>query len=73
MKKEGSELNPVKKNFLMETASGKLIDVVQCIEKAEMSGLLVEVVYTALKEMKAEPKTTTPLLALQIALEDWDC
>ena len=48
-----------------------MLDMVECITRAESHGLLVEVVYTALKEMKEYPKSS-PLLALQIAMEDWD-
>ena len=64
-------MNPVKKKFLEKSTSEEMLDMVECITRAENHGLLVEVVYTALKEMKEYPKSS-PLLALQIATEDWD-
>ena len=64
-------MNPVKKKFLEKSTSEEMTDIVECITRAESHGLLVEVVYTALKEMKEYPNSS-PLLALQIALEDWD-
>ena len=62
-------MNPVKKKFLEKSTSEEMLEIVECITQAESHGLLVEVVYTALKEMKEYPKSS-PLLALQIALED---
>ena len=64
-------MNPVKEHFLEKSTSEEMLDIVECITQAECRGILVEVVYTALKEMKEYPKSS-PLLALQIALEDWD-
>ena len=49
-----------------------MLDIVECLNRAEQSNLLIEVVYTALKEMASHPKSS-PLLCLQIAIEDWDC
>lgn len=40
------------------------------IEEVQAQGLLVEVIYEALNQMKK--KGTSPLLAMQIAAEDWD-
>jgi hypothetical protein len=65
-------MNPVKEHFLEKSKSKEMLDIVGCITLAEDQGLLVEVIYTALKEMKDFPKSS-PLLTLQIALEDWDC
>ena len=64
-------MNPVKEHFLEKSKSKEMLDIVGCITLAEDQGLLVEVIYTALKEMKDFPKSS-PLLTLQIALEDWD-
>ena len=64
-------MNPVKEHFLEKAKSTEMLDIVECITLAEGQGLLVEVIYTALKEMKDFPKSS-PLLALQIATEDWD-
>ena len=38
----------------------------------ERHGLQFEVMHTALSEMKSNP-SSSPLLCLQIAAEDWDC
>jgi hypothetical protein len=64
-------MNNIKLSFLEKTTSNEMLEIVQCIEKAERAGLLIEVIITALKEMKSHPKSS-PLLCLQIATEDWD-
>lgn len=64
-------MNSVKENFLKNVNSSDMLSIVECITIAENAGLLVEVVHTALMEMKQNPKSS-PLLCLQIALEDWD-
>ena len=64
-------MNQVKENFLKNVNSSDMLGVVECITIAENAGLLIEVVHTALMEMKQNPKSS-PLLCLQIALEDWD-
>ena len=64
-------MNQVKENFLKNVNSSDMLGVVECITIAENAGLLVEIVNTALMEMKQNPKSS-PLLCLQIALEDWD-
>ena len=38
----------------------------------EKTGLVMEVIFTALEEMKSNPQSS-PLLCLQIAANDWDC
>ena len=64
-------MNQVKENFLKNVNSSDMLGIVECITIAENAGLLVEIVHTALMEMKQNPKSS-PLLCLQIALEDWD-
>lgn len=64
-------MNQVKENFLKNVNSSDMLSIVECITIAENAGLLIEVVHTALMEMKQNPKSS-PLLCLQIALEDWD-
>ena len=64
-------MNSVKENFLKNVNSSDMLSIVECITIAENAGLLIEVVHTALMEMKQNPKSS-PLLCLQIALEDWD-
>ena len=65
-------MNPLKEHFLEKSTSKEILDIVECLDRAEQANLLIEVVYTALKEMKSYPKSS-PLLCLQVALEDWDC
>ena len=64
-------MNPVKEHFLEKAKSTEMLDIIECITRAEDHGLLIEVIYTALLEMK-EHSHSSPLLALQIAMEDWD-
>lgn len=64
-------MNSIKENFLKNVNSSDMLSIVECITIAENAGLLVEVVHTALMEMKQNPKSS-PLLCLQVALEDWD-
>jgi hypothetical protein len=65
-------MNTIKEKFLEKSISSEILEVAQCIENAERVGLLVEVIYTALDEMKSNPQSSI-LLCLQIALNDWDC
>ena len=65
-------MNPVKEHFLEKSTSKEMLDIVECITRAEKHGLMVEVIHTALIEMKENPQSS-PLLCLQIAAEDWDC
>jgi hypothetical protein len=65
-------MNPIKEEFLKVSTTENMLEFAQLVGMIEKSGLLIEVVYTALKQIKSNPKTS-PLLALQIAAEDWDC
>tara|TARA_R110000796_G_scaffold182264_1_gene298813 strand:+ start:21 stop:221 length:201 start_codon:yes stop_codon:yes gene_type:complete len=65
-------MNQVKTKFLNNYGtSEEVFKMSQLLIEVERSGLMVEVIHTALLEAKSNP-TTTPLLALQIAVEDWD-
>ena len=64
-------MNQIKTHFLENSTSSEMLEMVECIKRAEDHGLLVEVIYTALKEMKEFPNSS-PLLCMQVALEDWD-
>jgi hypothetical protein len=64
-------MNKIKKDFLKESTSIEMLKFAQLISDAENRGLLIEVVHTALKDMKSNPKSS-PLLSLQIASDDWD-
>tara|TARA_R110000751_G_C13494732_1_gene449551 strand:- start:185 stop:382 length:198 start_codon:yes stop_codon:yes gene_type:complete len=61
-----------KEDFLDKVGSKEIKEIAQLLDKVEKFGLTVEVVYYALRTIK-ENKCITPLLALQIAMEDWDC
>ena len=65
-------MNKIRKDFLEICDSSELIEIDSILERVNRFGLIVEVTYTALKEMKSNPNTS-PLLALQIAAKDWDC
>jgi hypothetical protein len=65
-------MNQIKEHFLEKSTSKEILDIVELIDSAERAGLLIEVIYTALEEMKLHPQSS-PLLCLQIALDDWDC
>jgi hypothetical protein len=64
-------MNQIQNNFLEESTSIEMLKFVQLISDAEDRGLLIEIVHTALKDMKSNPKSS-PLLSLQIASDDWD-
>ena len=65
-------MNNIRLKFLDKVISDEMMNIVAILDRVEMMGLITEVVYTALNEMKNNPNST-PLLALQIAAEDWDC
>tara|TARA_B110000977_G_scaffold196830_1_gene278025 strand:- start:874 stop:1071 length:198 start_codon:yes stop_codon:yes gene_type:complete len=64
-------MNRIKEEFLKESTDQQMLEIAQILSEVERHGLLVEVIYTALKAMKDDPKSS-PLLCLQIAAEDWD-
>ena len=65
-------MDSVRKNFLNKVGSKEILGISQILDRVGEFGLTVEVVYSALRIIK-ENKSITPLLALQIAMEDWDC
>mgnify|MGYP003625196742 FL=1 len=64
-------MNSVKKHFIDKATSSEVLKIVNCLDQASRAGLTVEVVYTALQTIKQSP-SISPLLAMQIAVEDWD-
>ena len=64
-------MDPVREKFLKEYKSDTMFKIVEILDRAHQFGLTTEVVVTALKEMKEHPESS-PLLALQIATNDWD-
>ena len=65
-------LLPFKKDFLEKLNTEEMIKFNELWIRIERHGLVIEVIYTALEEMKSNPESS-PLLCLQIAAEDWDC
>ena len=63
--------NPIKEEFLKKSTNQEMLEIAQILTKVERNGLLVEVMYSALRAMKDDPNSS-PLLCLQIAAEDWD-
>tara|TARA_B110000444_G_scaffold257000_1_gene294562 strand:+ start:330 stop:527 length:198 start_codon:yes stop_codon:yes gene_type:complete len=64
-------MNKIKEDYLTKVEEGEILEIVQLFDKAEKAGLTIEVVYSALNNMKDFPNSS-PLLCMQIALEDWD-
>ena len=61
-----------KKDFLDKISSDEMLKFNELWAIVERQGLTFEVIHTALEEMKSNP-SSSPLLCLQIAAEDWDC
>jgi hypothetical protein len=64
-------MNNTQQDFLENSSSDEVLEMVDCISKAEENGRLIEVVYTALKDMRDNPQSSL-LLPLHIALKDWN-
>lgn len=64
-------MNEIKRDYLAKVEEGEILEIVQLFDRAERVGLTIEVIYSALNNMKEFPEST-PLLCMQIALEDWD-
>ncbi len=65
-------MNLMREEFLEMIDVNQVIEFSQLWGNVERNGLVMEVVFTALIEMKRNPKAS-PLLCLQIAAKDWDC
>jgi hypothetical protein len=63
-------MNLIKENFLKNINNDDMLNIVECIIIAENAGLLVEVIYTALEEMKKHPELS-PLSCLHAGLDGW--
>jgi|TARA_B110000503_G_scaffold137033_1_gene220506 hypothetical protein len=64
-------MNKVREKYINMKMQEELMEMAQIMTQVEKQGLMVEVMHTALVEMKENPQAS-PLLALQIAMEDWD-
>ena len=64
-------MDKIREEFLEKMTLETTIEFINLWEKVEQTGLVTEVIFTALEEMKKNPKSS-PLLCLQIAANDWD-
>jgi|TARA_R110000851_G_scaffold67675_1_gene152731 hypothetical protein len=65
-------MDKFQKEFLDKVGSDEIIKIDEILDKINKQGKLVEVVYYALTTMSKSDGNMSPLLALQIAEEDWD-
>ena len=65
-------MDEFQKEFLDKVGSDEIIKISQILDRISRQELLVEVVYYALTTMSKSDGNMSPLLALQIAEEDWD-
>ncbi len=65
-------MDEFQKEFLDKVGSDEIVKISQILDRISRQELLVEVVYYALTTMSKSDGNMSPLLALQIAEEDWD-
>jgi len=65
-------MDEFQKDFLDKVGSDDIIKISQILDRIHRQKKLVEVVYYALTTMSKSDGNMSPLLALQIAEEDWD-
>ena len=65
-------MDKFKEDFLEKVGSDEIIKIANILDKVGFQGKIVEVVYYALLTMSKSDSNMSPLLALQIAEEDWD-
>ena len=66
-------MNKVQTEFLEKLGSKDILEISEILNRVKNQEKLVEVIYYALLTMSKSDGTMSPLLALQIAEEDWDC
>jgi len=64
-------MDKIREEFLEKMNLDTVIEFNDLWSRVEKTGLMMEVLFTALEEMKKNPKSS-PLLCLQIAANDWD-
>ena len=64
-------MDQIRENFLGKMSIDEAIAFNDIWTRVEQYGLVMEVIYTALEQMKEFPESS-PLLCLQIAASDWD-
>ena len=65
-------MDKFKDEFLEKVGSDDIIQISEILDRVDNQEKIVEVVYYALLTMSKSDGNMSPLLALQIAEEDWD-
>tara|TARA_Y100000385_G_scaffold225294_1_gene235691 strand:- start:31 stop:231 length:201 start_codon:yes stop_codon:yes gene_type:complete len=65
-------MDKFQEEFLDKVGSDEIIKISEIIDRVNRQKKLVEVIYYALTTMSKSDGNMSPLLALQIAEEDWD-
>jgi len=72
LKINNNNMDKFKEDFLDKVGSEDIIKISEILDRVNSQEKMVEVVYYALLTMSKSDGTMSPLLALQIAEEDWD-
>jgi len=67
-----NKMDEFQKEFLDKVGSDEIVKISQILDRISKQKKLIEVVYYALVTMSKSDGNMSPLLALQIAEEDWD-
>tara|TARA_R110001592_G_scaffold48345_3_gene152283 strand:- start:760 stop:960 length:201 start_codon:yes stop_codon:yes gene_type:complete len=65
-------MDKFKEEFLEKVGSEEILKISEILDRVNNQEKIVEVVYYALLTMSKSDGNMSPLLALQIAEEDWD-
>ena len=65
-------MDKFKEEFLEKVGSEEILKISEILDRVDNQEKIVEVVYYALLTMSKSDGSMSPLLALQIAEEDWD-
>ena len=64
-------MDKIREEFLEKMNVDTVVEFNDLWTSVEKTGLVMEVIFTALEEIKSNPQSS-PLLCLQIAANDWD-
>tara|TARA_B110000285_G_C15119639_1_gene616300 strand:+ start:298 stop:495 length:198 start_codon:yes stop_codon:yes gene_type:complete len=64
-------MDSIRKDYLDMITSSEMLEASQLLTKVERQGLIVEVMFAALKEMKEKPNLSI-ISCLEVASEGWD-
>ena len=65
-------MDKFKEEFLEKVGSDEMLKIIEILNRVDNAGQTAEVVYYALITMSKSDGNMSPLLALQIAEEDWN-